>query len=114
MPVVLARAVPRVPGIVNQDVSLAEELMLKVVEVALPGPPLEDTRMPGPPPRSATSPGYVADANLRTWAPFTYAAPGVRRMAARDFRLNLTQQLPPLPPLRVVLIGGVAAGKGRA
>ena len=112
MPVVLARAVPRVPGIVNQDVSLAEELMLKVVEVALPGPPLEDTRMPGPPPRSATSPGYVADANLRTWAPFTYAAPGVRRMAARDFRLNLTQQLPPLPPLRVVLIGGVAAGKG--
>ena len=73
---------------------------------------LEQRPMQQPPPRTATSPGYVADPALRTWAPFKYAEPSVRRQAARNYvRSNLAGR-PTLPPLRVVLMGGVATGKG--
>ena len=73
---------------------------------------LEQSPMLQPPPRSPTASGYVADPKLVTWAPFRYAAPSVRREAARDFVSNNLSLLPPLPPLRVVLMGGVAVGKG--
>jgi len=73
---------------------------------------LEPPLMMKPPLRSATRPGYTPEARLVTWAPFRYAAPSVRREAARLYVRNKLSQLPPLPPLRVVLMGGVAAGKG--
>jgi len=65
-----------------------------------------------PPPRTPTRAGYVADPSLVSWAPFTYAEPYVRRSAAREYARTTLSKLPPLPPLRVVLMGGVAAGKG--
>lgn len=72
---------------------------------------LEERPMTRPPPRSALSPGYVPDPELVTWEPFRYATPSVRREAARDFvRSDLSAA--PMPPLRVVLLGGVATGKG--
>jgi len=67
-----------------------------------------------PPARSPTRPGYVADPSLVTWAPFQYAAPSVRRAAIWDYAacMRLARGSTELPPLRVVLIGGMAAGKG--
>ena len=73
---------------------------------------LEQRPMRLPPPRTPTRAGYVADPSLVSWAPFTYAEPYVRRSAARDYARTTLSKLPPLPPLRVVLMGGVAAGKG--
>jgi adenylate kinase len=75
-------------------------------------PELEEAPMMRPPQRSATRPGYVPNPELVTWAPFSYAEPRARREASRDFVREELSQLPALPPLRVVLMGGVAAGKG--
>ena len=72
---------------------------------------LETFNMQLPPPRGISYSGYEAPPELVTWKPFTYSLPHVRRAAVRDYvrRLNT---LPQLPPLRIVLMGGVAAGKG--
>ena len=64
-----------------------------------------------PPPRTELLPGYRAPPELVTWKPFTYSPPAHRREAVRDYVRKLSS-LPQLPPLHVVLIGGVAAGKG--
>ena len=64
-----------------------------------------------PPPRTELLPGYRAPPELVTWKPFTYSPPAHRREAVRDYVRKLSS-LPQLPPLHIVLIGGVAAGKG--
>lgn len=63
-------------------------------------------------PRSGEAGGYTAPPELRTWQPFTYAPPAVRRKVVRDYVKRQSLTLPVLPPLRVLLIGGVASGKG--
>lgn len=72
---------------------------------------LEIAPMGLPPPRSEEVAGYVAPAELVTWKPFTYSPPDVRREYVRAY-VSTLRTLPPLPPLHIVLIGGVAAGKG--
>ena len=62
---------------------------------------LERHDMPLPPPRSAESSGYMAPEELRTWEPFTYAPPAVRRQAVCQRRKRLAS-LPPLPALHVM------------
>ena len=87
--------------------------------VSIAEPPLEVSPMAargggppdGPPPRSETVPGYVAPPELVTWKPFRYSTPQARRDKVREYTSKLAP-LPPLPPLHIVLIGGVAAGKG--
>ena len=59
-------------------------------------------------PRDALSPGYVSPA--RDWPHFTYAEPAARRAAVRDYIQARSSRS--LPPLRIMLMGGVASGKG--
>jgi len=66
-----------------------------------------------PPPRDIYRGGYVPPIELVTWEPFQYASPFERRAAAREYTRTRIAELPAaLPPLRVVLMGGVASGKG--
>ena len=67
---------------------------------------------PRSPVRTAATTGYVARPELVTWAPFRYATPGQRRATVREYVHSKLQHLPILPPLHVLLIGGVATGKG--
>mmetsp|Transcript_53975 Transcript_53975/g.152098 ORF Transcript_53975/g.152098 Transcript_53975/m.152098 type:complete len:450 (-) Transcript_53975:165-1514(-) len=61
--------------------------------------------------RDPAIPGYVAPAHKVTWAPFKYAPPSVREASVREHMSSL-KTLPPMPWMNVVLIGGVASGKG--
>ena len=72
---------------------------------------LETGEMFKPPPRSVIASGYTAPPELVTWTPFQYAQPDVRRREVREYMRGLPS-MPELPPLRVVLMGGVASGKG--
>lgn len=73
---------------------------------------LETSPMTLPPLRSPTESGYTADPDLVTWEPFQYAQPSVRREVVRSFVRHRLAEQPQLPPLRIVLMGGVASGKG--
>jgi hypothetical protein len=64
------------------------------------------------PARSITEGGYKAPPEAVTWEPFRYALPHERREAVRAHVASRASLLPPLPPLRILLIGGVASGKG--
>jgi len=55
--------------------------------------------------------GYKAPPEKVTWAPFKYASPSTREAAVRK-RMHDLDSLPPMPEMNVVLIGGVASGKG--
>lgn len=75
-------------------------------------PDLEADAPTQPPPRSITYGGYIAPPEKVTWKPFRYALPAVRRAAVRNYTVGRDGALPPLPSLKLVLIGGVASGKG--
>lgn len=70
--------------------------------------------------RSSTVPLYRAPPERRTWEPFTYSPPAERRECVREFARALRERhnvapndpLPPLPAMRVVLLGGPCSGKG--
>jgi adenylate kinase family enzyme/8-oxo-dGTP pyrophosphatase MutT (NUDIX family) len=117
LPLTLTSPVPARPGslahrtYVSASVPRSASIRLKQpVEEVVTELELEDP-MPLPPPRSEETPGYVAPPELRTWEPFTYSQPHVRRDRVRQYTNALAKKMP-LPPLRIVLIGGVAAGKG--
>jgi adenylate kinase len=69
---------------------------------------LESPTAAEPPVRSIDVGGYTAPAHLRTWPAFTYASPQARRDAVRAY----ARTLPPMPSLRIVLVGGPSVGKG--
>eukprot|EP00302_Diacronema_sp_CCMP2436_P045258 CAMPEP_0180054174 /NCGR_PEP_ID=MMETSP0985-20121206/2693_1 /TAXON_ID=483367 /ORGANISM="non described non described, Strain CCMP 2436" /LENGTH=804 /DNA_ID=CAMNT_0021983763 /DNA_START=1 /DNA_END=2415 /DNA_ORIENTATION=+ len=74
----------------------------------------------GDAPRGVAVVGYRAPPEKRTWAPFTYSSPRERREASRRFARELAVRhgkapddpLPPLPPVRIALLGGPSGGKG--
>jgi len=65
-----------------------------------------------PPPRDVYRGGYVPPIDKVTWEPFQYASPFQRRATAREFARTRITELPALPPLKIVLVGGVSSGKG--
>jgi len=62
--------------------------------------------------RSMDVGGYEAPLDKVTWKPFTYALPRARREAVRAYASNAARTLPPLPPLKIALIGPASSGKG--
>jgi len=62
------------------------------------------------PSRSFDTPGYEAPAHMRTWAPFRYKSPEERRAAVREWVLK--QSARGEAPMKIVLVGGPASGKG--
>ena len=72
----------------------------------------EELELGGALPRSVSLPGYVAPVELKTWRPFQYSSPPMRRRFVDDYMRTRAHSLPPLPGLKVCLIGGVASGKG--
>lgn len=66
-----------------------------------------------PPPRWYDQPGYVAPEHLRTWERFQYETPEVRRATVRQWAVSRPDAYDvAVTPLKVVLIGGPASGKG--
>ena len=72
---------------------------------------LETVNPSMPPPRGIEFGGYVCPPEKRTWAPFQYAPPSVRRATVGAFVDNLGK-MPMLPPMKIWLIGGPSSGKG--
>ena len=60
--------------------------------------------------RSMDVGGYEAPLDKVTWKPFTYALPRARREAVRAYASNAARTLPPLPPLKIALIGPASSG----
>lgn len=74
--------------------------------------PVEVPIAPEIPPRSFDTPGYRAPEELRTWAPFRYASPEQRRAAVRSWVLEQTIKGMVQTPMKILLVGGPASGKG--